>query len=99
MNSNPSGLDQFLIDQAKLDDVIAALAAGLPPAFADGHQIQQVLLNLIINAEHAMLDAHGRGMLILRSWHEPDRDAVELLDRQLLPLRLGGHAPSGSFMR
>lgn len=58
--------------------IIEALAAGLPPVFADPHQIQQVLLNLIINAEHAMIGAHGRGLLVLRSWHEPDRDAVLL---------------------
>lgn len=58
--------------------IVQALAAGLPPIFADPHQIQQILLNLIINAEQAMLSAHGRGTLILRSWHEPDRDAVIL---------------------
>jgi len=58
--------------------IVDGLAAGLPPVFADPHQIQQILLNLIINAEQAMLDAHGRGMLILRTWHEPDRDAVIL---------------------
>ena len=58
--------------------VIDGLAAGLPPVFADPHQIQQILLNLIINAEQAMLAAHGRGTLILRSWQDPDRDAVLL---------------------
>ena len=58
--------------------IVQALAAGLPPIFADPHQIQQILLNLIINAEQAMLGAHGRGTLILRSWHDPDRDAVIL---------------------
>jgi two-component system NtrC family sensor kinase len=58
--------------------IVEALAAGLPSIFADPHQIQQVLLNLIINAEQAMLGAHGRGLLILRSWHDPDRDAVVL---------------------
>jgi len=58
--------------------IIEALAAGLPQVFADPHQIQQVLLNLVINAEHAMLGAHGRGLLILRSWHDPERDAVML---------------------
>jgi len=58
--------------------IIEALAAGLPQVFADPHQIQQVLLNLVINAEHAMLGTNGRGCLILRSWHEPDRDAVLL---------------------
>ncbi len=56
--------------------IVEALAAGLPPVFADPHQIQQVLLNLIINAEHAMIGAHGRGLMVVRSWHEPERDAV-----------------------
>jgi signal transduction histidine kinase/BarA-like signal transduction histidine kinase len=58
--------------------IVEALAAGLPSVFADPHQIQQVLLNLIINAEHAMIGAHGRGLMVLRSWHEPERDAVLL---------------------
>ena len=58
--------------------ILEALASGLPLVFADPHQIQQVLLNLIINAEPAMLGAHGRGTLILRSWHEPENDAIKL---------------------
>jgi two-component system cell cycle sensor histidine kinase/response regulator CckA len=37
-----------------------------------------VLLNLIINAEQAMIAAHGRGTLIVRTWHDLDRDAVVL---------------------
>ena len=58
--------------------IIDALAAGLPLVFADPHQLQQVLLNLIINAEQAMMMAHGRGTLILRSWHDAEADAVVL---------------------
>jgi two-component system NtrC family sensor kinase len=58
--------------------VVDALAAGLPQVFADSHQVQQVLLNLVINAEQAMLEAHARGTLILRSWQDPSRDAVVL---------------------
>ena len=58
--------------------IIEALAAGLPQVFADPHQVQQVLLNLVINAEQAMLSTNGRGTLIVRTWHEPDRDAVVL---------------------
>src|SRR5439155_1983861 len=54
------------------------LAAGLPPAYADGHQVQQVLLNLIINAEQAMLSAHGRGVLVVRTFHDNDRDSIIL---------------------
>ena len=58
--------------------VIDALAAGLPQAYADGHQVQQVLLNLIINAEQAMLSANGRGVLVVRTFHDNDREAVVL---------------------
>jgi CheY-like chemotaxis protein len=37
-----------------------------------------VLLNLVINAEQAMIAANGRGTLIMRTWHDSDRDAVVL---------------------
>jgi len=39
----------------------------LPKTIADAHQLQQVFLNLITNAEQAMLEAHGRGKLAIRS--------------------------------
>ena len=58
--------------------IVDALAAGLPQVLADAHQVQQVLLNLIINAEQAMLTANGRGTLVVRSWHDVDREAVIL---------------------
>ena len=59
-------------------NILEALAAGLPQVFADPHQVQQVLLNLIINAEQAMLGTNGRGTLILRTWHDAEADAVVL---------------------
>jgi signal transduction histidine kinase len=59
-------------------NIVDALASGLPQVFADAHQIQQVLLNLIINAEHAMLTANGRGTLVVRSWHDRERESVVL---------------------
>ena len=58
--------------------VVEALAAGLPKVFADGHQLQQVLLNLIINAEQAMLSSHGRGVVVVRTWHDVDQESVVL---------------------
>ena len=57
---------------------IDGLATGLPPVFADPHHLKQVLLNLIINAEQAMLSAHGRGTLVARSWYDAGRDVVLL---------------------
>jgi two-component system NtrC family sensor kinase len=59
-------------------NVLDALAAGLPQVFADGHQIQQVLLNLVINAEQAMLTANGRGTLVVRTWHDAAQESVIL---------------------
>ncbi len=58
--------------------IFEALSAGLPNVFADPHQMQQVLLNLIMNAEQAMLTANGRGTLILRTWHDVEGEAVVL---------------------
>ena len=57
---------------------IDALATGLPQVFADAHQLKQVLLNLMINAEQAMLSASGRGTLIVRTWHEVAGECVVL---------------------
>jgi two-component system cell cycle sensor histidine kinase/response regulator CckA len=58
--------------------IIDGLAAGLPQVFADGHQVQQVLLNLVINAEQAMLAAHGRGTIVVRTWHDAEQESVIL---------------------
>jgi PAS domain S-box-containing protein len=58
--------------------VIEALAAGLPQVFADSHQIQQVLLNLVMNAEQAMLAANGRGTLVVRTWHDARQESIML---------------------
>ena len=49
---------------------------GIAARLADGHQIKQVLLNLIINAEQAMQSANGRGALAIRTWHDRDRESV-----------------------
>ncbi|MDA1184371.1 MAG: response regulator [Acidobacteria bacterium] len=58
--------------------VETTLASGLPTIFADAHQIQQVVLNLAMNAEQAMRAAHGGGTLTLRTWHDAEQDAVVL---------------------
>jgi signal transduction histidine kinase len=45
--------------------VVTRLAADLPLTLADYFQLQQVFLNIIINAEHFMLAAHQRGTLVI----------------------------------
>lgn len=52
--------------------------AEVPAVLANGNQIQQVLLNLMINARQAM--PHG-GVLTLRLSHDVDHQAVDLVVR------------------
>lgn len=58
--------------------VVEAMATGLPELFADGHQIKQVLLNLLINAEQACIGANGKGTIVIRTAHDSDRGSVTL---------------------
>jgi signal transduction histidine kinase/CheY-like chemotaxis protein len=55
---------------------IDALASGLPQVLADSHQLKQVLLNLIINAEQAMVSANRGGTIVARSWHDPEDESI-----------------------
>lgn len=56
--------------------------AALPKTLADAHQLQQVFLNVLINAEQAMLEAHGKGHLLVRTFKNPVKKciAVEIVD-------------------
>ena len=58
--------------------VVEALATGLPDVFADSHQIKQVLLNLLINAEQACIGANGKGTIVIRTSHDNDRGSLIL---------------------
>jgi PAS domain S-box-containing protein len=42
-------------------------ARGLPPVMADPHQLEQVFLNLLLNAEQAMLEGKTGGRIILNT--------------------------------
>lgn len=43
------------------------LEPNLPQTMADPYQLQQVVLNLLINAEHALLHDHGQGHIFIRT--------------------------------
>jgi PAS domain S-box-containing protein len=48
-------------------EVITDLVPSLSRALVDSHQIQEVFLNIILNAEQAMTEAHGRGKLTVKT--------------------------------
>jgi PAS domain S-box-containing protein len=39
----------------------------LPKTMADFHQMQQVFMNIVNNAEQAMIEAHGKGRLLIKT--------------------------------
>jgi len=48
-------------------EMVKDLQENLPKTMADFHQLQQVFLNILLNAEQAMQEAHRQGRLIIRS--------------------------------
>ena len=60
--------------------VITKLDHNLPVTVADAGQLQQVFLNLIINAESEMRTAHGKGKLTVRSERLDDIIRVSFRD-------------------
>ncbi|MFC2004406.1 PAS domain S-box protein [Chloroflexota bacterium] len=47
--------------------VTSQFTADLPKTLADSNQIQQVILNLVLNAEKEMIGAHGKGRLLIKT--------------------------------
>ncbi|MEE8517634.1 MAG: ATP-binding protein [Dehalococcoidia bacterium] len=56
------------------------MAVDLPRTMADPHKIQQVALNLIMNAEQAMIDANGGGRLVIITEWAGDSIWLRVLD-------------------
>jgi PAS domain S-box-containing protein len=61
-------------------EAVIHLAADLPRIMADYFQLQQVFLNIIINAEHFMIETHGRGTLTITTKRVGDGVSVSISD-------------------
>ena len=61
-------------------DVVTELYAELPAIIADGGQLQQVFLNIILNAETEMKNAHGKGNLIIKTEKVNDTIRISFAD-------------------
>jgi signal transduction histidine kinase len=59
----------------------ADLSDGLPYAWGDPHQLEQVVLNLIVNAEDAIADVQRRpGTIDIKTWSEGGRLQLAVTD-------------------
>ncbi len=61
-------------------EVATQLAPDLPLVLADSFQLQQVFLNIIINAEHFMTKAHGKGTITITTEQAEDVVRISLAD-------------------
>jgi signal transduction histidine kinase/ActR/RegA family two-component response regulator len=61
-------------------EVSADFAQDLQETMADPHQLQQVFLNLIVNAEQAMIEEHGKGLLRLSTRSETGKILIFVSD-------------------
>jgi len=61
-------------------NVITEMDTELPKAIADGGQLQQVFLNIIINAEKEMSTAHGKGNLTVKTERVNDAFRISFKD-------------------
>lgn len=60
--------------------VVRELQPDLPQTVADFHEMQQVFLNVIINAEQAMSEAHGQGTLVVKTRQVRERIQIIFAD-------------------
>ncbi len=56
--------------------VVKRLASDMPEVLADSFQLQQVFLNIVINAEYFMGEAHRGGVLLITT--ERERDIIRI---------------------
>ncbi|MDE3109282.1 MAG: response regulator [Acidobacteriota bacterium] len=72
--------------ELRVEDIVVQceLAPGLPATLADPYQLQQVVLNLLVNAEQAILESRGHGHVWIRTRHVADRAGAAARGRIVL---------------
>ncbi len=72
--------------ELKVENIVVNcdLAPDLPRTMADPYQLQQVVLNLVVNAEQALLEGRGKGHVWIRTSYSPASAAQPGLGRILL---------------
>ena len=61
-------------------EIVTQLEPDLPQTWADPFQLQQVILNLLVNAEHALRGRRGKRRLTLRTFRSGDRIVATVSD-------------------
>jgi two-component system NtrC family sensor kinase len=61
--------------ELKIENIVVEceLSPDLPKTMADPYQLQQVILNLIVNAEQALLEVRRQGNILIRTHHVAHR--------------------------
>jgi C4-dicarboxylate-specific signal transduction histidine kinase len=70
-------------EEARLESEGISVRTNLEPVpdiWADRHHLQEVLLHVIQNAQHAMVDAHGGGVLTIRTTMVESGVRIEVAD-------------------
>jgi two-component system, cell cycle sensor histidine kinase and response regulator CckA len=83
LNETIQNVIQLREYQTNMDDIVVTthLSREIPRAWGDPHQLEQVFLNLIVNAEDAIADATGRhGAIHIRTALEDGRMQVTVTD-------------------
>ncbi|HTW25247.1 MAG TPA: ATP-binding protein [Candidatus Baltobacteraceae bacterium] len=72
--------------ELKMENIMITceLAPALPQTIADPYQLQQVVLNLLINAEQALLEGRGQGRVLIRTSHVIEGTGSRSSDRIVL---------------
>jgi CheY-like chemotaxis protein len=72
-------LRRFVLSTEQIE-VVTDLDAELPHTWADPFQLQQVVLNLLINAEQALRGRHGKRRITLHTQRAGDRVVMSIAD-------------------